>query len=104
VYENLISNAIQYGHTGKYIDIDFFTEGEEIVVQLQNYGEPIPNLDLPFIFDRFYRVERSRSKETGGTGLGLAITKSIVEVHCGSITVQSSRKATLFETRYPIRR
>lgn len=101
VYENLISNAIQYGHSGKYIDIDFLAEGEEIVVRLQNYGDPIPERDLPFIFDRFYRVERSRSKETGGTGLGLAITKSIVEVHGGSIAAKSSRKATFFETRYP---
>ncbi|WP_246120451.1 sensor histidine kinase [Cohnella terricola] len=102
-YENLLSNAIRYGHTGKYIDIDFFIDGKEMVVRLQNYGEPIPELELPFIFDRFYRVERSRSKETGGTGLGLAITKSILEIQGGSINAQSSKKATSFETRFPIR-
>ena len=101
-YENIISNAIQYGKAGKYIDIDITQDGDMLAVRIQNYGDPIPERDLPFIFDRFYRVERSRSKQTGGTGLGLAITKSIVEVHGGCITARSSRKATSFETRFSI--
>ncbi|WP_342447558.1 ATP-binding protein [Paenibacillus etheri] len=99
-YENIIANAIQYGKAGKYIDIDIAKDGDVLVVRIQNYGDPIPERDLPFIFDRFYRVERSRSKQTGGTGLGLAIAKSIIEVHGGSITVHSSKKATIFETRF----
>ncbi|UQZ37366.1 hypothetical protein C2I18_03705 [Paenibacillus sp. PK3_47] len=101
-YENIIANAIQYGKAGKYIDIDIAKDGDVLAVRIQNYGDPIPERDLPFIFDRFYRVESSRSKQTGGTGLGLAIAKSIIEVHGGSITVHSSRKATSFETRFPI--
>lgn len=101
-YENIISNAIQYGKAGKYIDIDITQDRDMLAVRIQNYGEPIPERDLPFIFDRFYRVERSRSKQTGGTGLGLAITKSIVEVHGGCITARSSRNATSFETRFSI--
>ncbi|MDQ0173577.1 sensor histidine kinase [Paenibacillus tundrae] len=101
-YENIIANAIQYGKAGKYIDIDITQDGDMLAVRIQNYGDPIPERDLPFIFDRFYRVERSRSKQTGGTGLGLAITKSIVEVHRGCITARSSRKATSFETRFSI--
>ncbi|SDM48137.1 ATP-binding protein [Paenibacillus jilunlii] len=101
-YENIIANAIQYGEAGKYIDIDIAKDGDVLAVRIQNYGDPIPEQDLPFIFDRFYRVERSRSKQTGGTGLGLAIAKSIIEVHGGSITAHSSRKATSFETRFPI--
>lgn len=100
-YENIISNAIQYGKAGRYIDIDIAKDGDVLVVRIQNYGDPIPERDLPFIFDRFYRVERSRSKQTGGTGLGLAIAKSIIDVHGGSITVHSSKKATIFETRLP---
>ncbi|WP_082560377.1 sensor histidine kinase [Paenibacillus sp. Root52] len=101
-YENIIANAIQYGKEGKYIDIDITQDGDMLAVRIQNYGDPVPERDLPFIFDRFYRVERSRSKQTGGTGLGLAITKSIVEVHRGCITARSSRKATSFETRFSI--
>ncbi|MCR8645427.1 HAMP domain-containing histidine kinase [Paenibacillus sp. N1-5-1-14] len=98
-YENLITNAIQYGQSGKYVDIDLHQEDEELVVSVINYGDPIPERDLPFIFDRFYRVESSRSKLTGGTGLGLAITKSIIEVHGGKIAARSDASATLFETR-----
>ncbi|OMF86281.1 ATP-binding protein [Paenibacillus sp. FSL R7-0273] len=100
-YENIIANAIQYGKAGRYIDIDIAREEDVLVVRIQNYGEPIPERDLPFIFERFYRVESSRSKQTGGTGLGLAIAKSIIDVHGGSITAHSSKKATWFETRFP---
>ncbi len=101
-YENIIANAIQYGQKGKYIDIDVAQDGDVLVVRIQNYGDPIPEQDLLYIFDRFYRVESSRSKQTGGTGLGLAITKSIVEVHGGCITARSSKKATSFETQFSI--
>ncbi|WP_341482762.1 ATP-binding protein [Paenibacillus auburnensis] len=101
-YENIIANAIQYGQAGKYIDIDMGQDGDVLIVRIHNYGDPIPERDLPYLFDRFYRVERSRSKQTGGTGLGLAITKSIVEVHGGCITARSSKKATSFETRFPV--
>ncbi|WP_326079489.1 ATP-binding protein [Paenibacillus graminis] len=101
-YENIIANAIQYGRAGKYIDIHIEQDRDVVVVRIQNYGDPIPERDLPFIFDRFYRVESSRSKQTGGTGLGLAIAKSIIEVHGGSITARSSNKATSFETRFPV--
>lgn len=101
-YENLLSNAIKYGSEGKFVDIDIIQEDDgQVVVQINNYGDPIPERDLPFIFDRFYRVEQSRSKETGGTGLGLAITKSIIEVHDGRISVSSSPLKTTFKTRFP---
>ncbi len=101
-YENMIANAIQYGKSGRYIDIHIEQSEEMLTVQIQNYGEPISERDLPFIFDRFYRADRSRSKQTGGTGLGLAITKSIIEVHGGSIAAHSSPRATRFETRLPL--
>ncbi|MBB6671001.1 sensor histidine kinase [Cohnella nanjingensis] len=101
-FENLISNAIQYGREGRYVDVAIGREEDQAVVRVINYGAPIPQRDLPFIFDRFYRVERSRSKETGGTGLGLAISKSIVEVHGGRITARSDREQTAFEARFPL--
>lgn len=100
-YENLISNAIRYGEPGKRIDIAVRSDGNQVSISFTNYGDPIPERDLPFIFDRFYRVEASRSKQTGGTGLGLAITKSIVEVQGGEIRVRSDRQRTTFETRFP---
>jgi signal transduction histidine kinase len=68
-YENLISNAIRYGESGHRIDIAVRSVGGQVSISFTNYGDPIPERDLPFIFDRFYRVEASRSKQTGGTGL-----------------------------------
>ncbi|WP_339292569.1 ATP-binding protein [Paenibacillus sp. FSL W8-0187] len=100
-YENLITNAIRYGDSGKKIDIAVRSDGNQVSISFTNYGDPIPERDLPFIFDRFYRVETSRSKQTGGTGLGLAITKSIVEIQGGEIRVRSDRQRTTFETRFP---
>ncbi|KKO54325.1 sensor histidine kinase [Paenibacillus sp. DMB20] len=102
-YENLMTNAIRYGKKGGVVDIAVRREINHAVISFTNYGEPIPERDLPFIFDRFYRVESSRSKQTGGTGLGLAITKSIIEVQGGQIAVKSSSQKTTFETRFIIR-
>ncbi|NYE04492.1 signal transduction histidine kinase [Bacillus niacini] len=69
---------------------------ETIEIAISNYGQPIPSVDLPHIFERFYRVEKSRSEYTGGAGLGLAIAKSIVELHDGEIKVESSAGKTTF--------
>lgn len=100
-FENLISNAIRYGHDGEYVDIDISCSNGEATIRIINYGEPIPQNDLQFIFERFYRGDRSRS--SGGTGLGLAIVKSIMEVHKGSISAKSDRTQTMFEACLPIR-
>jgi signal transduction histidine kinase len=101
-YENIISNAVRYGREGKYVDIRIGKSGGEAVIEVANFGEPIPARDLPHIFDRFYRAEKSRSSQSGGSGLGLAITKSILELNGGKITVRSSREQTVFETRFPL--
>jgi len=103
VFDNLISNAMKYGKEGKNIHIKLEKEASaSVVVQIVNYGPPIPAHDLPYIFERLYRVEKSRSDETGGTGLGLAIVKSIIELHQGSITITSDEHETVFEVRLPI--
>ncbi|WP_338542265.1 sensor histidine kinase [Paenibacillus tundrae] len=101
-YENLFSNAIRYGSKGKVMEIGLELEGEEAVVRISNYGDPIPAQDLPYLFDRFYRVDKSRSRETGGTGLGLAIAKSMIELHHGTIAAYSDKGRTDFVTRFPI--
>ena len=97
VLENLINNAMKYGSDGKYIDIVTTKEGNRAVVKIINYGEPIPQSDIPFIFDRFYRVEKSRNRNDGGSGLGLAITKNLIEAHGGRILVKSDNNKTLFK-------
>ncbi|WP_178022404.1 cell wall metabolism sensor histidine kinase WalK [uncultured Paenibacillus sp.] len=99
VYENLMTNAIRYGHEGKYLDIRGWQEGEEIVTEVVNYGDPIPTADLPHLFDRFYRVEKSRASQTGGSGIGLAIAKHIVDLHHGAISADSNEYRTAFTVR-----
>ncbi|GAA0365436.1 sensor histidine kinase [Bacillus horti] len=101
-YENLMMNAVRYGKKGKHIDVRIREQGGEAVIEIINYGEPIPERDLPFIFDRFYRAEKSRTSESGGTGLGLAITKSIVELNGGRISASSDQQKTTFQTKFPI--
>lgn len=102
VFENLLVNAIHYGREGKVVDIHVRTEGSAAVAEVINYGEPIPASDLPHVFDRFYRVEKSRAEHTGGSGLGLAIAKTIVELHGGAISVRSDQCRTSFEVRLPL--
>lgn len=97
VFENLISNAIKYGKAGKIIKVITKKEANYIKVSVINYGSVIPKEDLPYIFDRFYRVEQSRVEGAGGTGLGLPIAKSIVEKHGGRIEARSSMAGTVFE-------
>ena len=101
-FENLITNAINYGKEGKYIDVVATREEDTAVIKFINYGEPIPVVDLHHIFERFYRVEKSRSLQSGGSGLGLSITKHIIELHNGTISVDSNYEKTIFEVRLPI--
>lgn len=101
-YENLFANALQYGSSGGLITVQIEQIEQRLVIRIMNNGEPIPEQDLPYIFDRFYRVEQSRSSRSGGTGLGLAIVKSIVEANGGQIVARSNREETVFETSYPL--
>lgn len=104
VFENLISNAIRYGADGGALDIllrrDELEPAAEII--FRNYGEPIPQDQLPRLFERFYRVDASRSKATGGSGIGLAIVKSILDLHGGTASATSSRRKTEFIVRLPL--
>ena len=102
-FENLITNAMRYGRDGHYIDIVINSIEDKAVIQFINYGEQIPIIDLPHIFDRFYRVEKSRNRFEGGSGLGLAITKNIIETHGGEISVSSDSINTIFEVNLPLK-
>jgi two-component system phosphate regulon sensor histidine kinase PhoR len=85
LFFNIIENAVKYNREGGKVEISV----ENNVVKVSDTGIGIPEESLPFIFDRFYRVDRSRSKKTGGTGLGLAIVKHIVALHNAEINVKS---------------
>lgn len=96
LFDNLINNAIKYGADGKRVLVKVHASKETVQVSVTNYGYVIPPEELPLIFDKFYRVEQSRSTHTGGTGLGLAIVKNIVDMHGGDITVKSDLNGTVF--------
>lgn len=89
VMTNLISNAIKYGRDGGNVIVDFKKKKNSITVFVKDDGTGIPEEHLPRIFERFYRVDKSRSKDKGGTGLGLAIVKHILEAHKIKIQVSS---------------
>jgi signal transduction histidine kinase len=89
VISNLLMNAIRYTPAGGTIEIGAQAEGSMIRVWVRDTGQGIPKEDLPYIFDRFYRVDKSRSRSTGGTGLGLAIARRFVEAHGGKIYAES---------------
>ena len=95
-FANLISNAIKYGKNGGRILLDLNRNDDSVIITITNFGEIIPVKDLDQIFRRFYRVESSRSSETGGSGLGLAIAQSIVEMHGGTISAKSDSEGTVF--------
>ncbi|MBQ8552499.1 MAG: HAMP domain-containing protein [Clostridia bacterium] len=88
---NIISNAIKYTPDGGTINIGARAADEGLEICVRDTGIGIPEEDLPHLFERFYRVEKSRTSETGGTGLGLAIAKEIVEAHGGTISIESIR-------------
>lgn len=96
LFDNLINNAIKYGADGKRILVQVHADEETVKVAVTNYGFVIPPEELPLIFEKFYRVEQSRSTHTGGTGLGLAIVKNITDMHGGTVAVKSDLNGTVF--------
>lgn len=101
VFSNLLDNAIKYTPDQGTITITAGEDGGMIRVSVEDTGIGIPPKDLPRIFERFYRVDKARSRELGGTGLGLAIVKHVVEAHGGTVSVESSGKGSRFTVRLP---
>jgi two-component system phosphate regulon sensor histidine kinase PhoR len=89
VFANLIDNAIKFNKENGSIKISSRQEGDKIKIIVEDSGVGIPEKDIPRIFERFYRVDKARSRELGGTGLGLSIVKHIVELHGGNVGVES---------------
>ncbi len=89
MFTNLVDNAVKYTPPGGRVEVTGGSEGAEIVIRVSDTGIGIPEAKLPRIFERFYRVDKARSKETGGTGLGLSIARHIAENHGGRVAVES---------------
>lgn len=101
VISNLLSNAVRYARSGSEIGIKITEDGDLVRLSICNVGESINEKHLPFIFDRFYRVDASRHRTDEGAGLGLSISKSIVLAHNGSIGVKSKNGMTEFLVELP---
>jgi len=100
---NLLDNAIKYSEEGKGVQVDASQGDHEIIVSVRDQGCGIEKKHLGRLFERFYRVDKARSRQVGGTGLGLAITKHIVQAHAGRLTVESTPgKGSVFSIHLPI--
>ncbi|VEP18618.1 Two-component sensor histidine kinase [Hyella patelloides LEGE 07179] len=101
---NLLDNAVKYTPSGGMVALTLEVKPRRILITVQDTGIGIPASDLPHIFDRFYRVDKARTRQTGGFGLGLAIAQQIIEAHNGKITVESKAgKGTKFQICLPLR-
>jgi two-component system phosphate regulon sensor histidine kinase PhoR len=89
VFTNLIDNAIKYAGSGARIEVGARDDEHGVEFYVRDYGPGIASEHLPRLFERFYRVDKARSRESGGTGLGLAIAKHIVRAHGGTVRVSS---------------
>ena len=91
VLNNLVANSIKYGREGGTTNIGFYDLIQHVLIEVSDNGNGIDEVHLRHIFDRFYRVDKSRERKVGGSGLGLAIVKHIVEAHNGTVDVRSTR-------------
>jgi signal transduction histidine kinase len=97
---NLISNAIRYNRPGGRVEVTLDAGADELTLRIADTGPGIPDEDRQFIFDRFYRVDKARSRSVDGSGLGLAITKWIIDAHGGAISVESGAQGgAVFEVK-----
>ena len=103
VFTNIIENSIKYGNEGGFVNVFLQKTQENCLITIEDNGLGIPSKHVERIFERFYRVEKSRSKERGGTGLGLAIVKQILDAHKATIQVESkANKGTTFIFELPL--
>lgn len=102
VFNNILKNAASYSFPHTEIVISAEKLEHEVIIRFQNSGEDIPNEALASLFNKFYRVDQSRSSDTGGTGLGLAIAKEIVTLHGGTISASSKNHVVTFTVSLPL--
>ena len=103
MWTNLLENAVRYSPEGSSVEVAVARAGDKAQITFKDHGAGISANDLPRIFDRFYRGDRSRTRATGGFGLGLAIVKALVEAHGGSIAAESTPgKGTRMTVELPV--
>lgn len=103
VFFNLLDNAVKYNRPGGSIRICGRLGDQQVIIEVADTGVGIPAEELPRVFDRFYRVDKSRSRQMGGTGLGLSIVKALVENHGGRIDVESTPgRGSTFRVAFPL--
>ncbi|MDO4482981.1 MAG: ATP-binding protein [Clostridia bacterium] len=99
--ENLLQNAIRYNRDGGWVRVKVSSENSHAILTVSDSGIGIPKEQQSRVFERFYRVDKSRSRETGGTGLGLSIVKHIAEIHSADIKLESEEgKGTAITVRF----
>lgn len=101
IFNNIIENAIKYNVVNGEIEIKNIKKDDHLVIQIKDSGVGINKKDLPYIFERFYRADKSRNSKNQGTGIGLAVVKELMDVHQGKIRVKSSESETIFELIFP---
>lgn len=90
LFRNILDNALRYSDTDGYpVEVSLREKADEVTIEIQDFGSGIPEAELPYIFEPFYRVDKSRSKQTGGYGLGMSLGKRIMEAHGGTIEITS---------------
>jgi two-component system sensor histidine kinase SenX3 len=100
---NLIDNAVKYSEPGSMVSVTSAIEGGQLVLTVADSGIGIPRGDLERIFERFYRVDQARSRDTGGTGLGLSIVRHVAQAHGGEVTVESTEgQGSTFRLLFPL--
>ena len=100
---NLLDNAVKYSEPGDPVEVDAAVVDESVCISVRDHGIGIPSRDLERIFERFYRVDRARSRATGGTGLGLSIVRHVAQAHGGDVTVESTEgEGSTFRFRVPL--
>jgi len=103
--ENLLSNALRYTDSGGTVTLSLARSDGTAVIKVSDTGIGISEQDLPYIFERFYRTDKSRTRSSGGLGIGLAITRAIVEAHGGNVRAESREgKGSTFTITLPLKR
>ncbi|ODG99759.1 two-component sensor histidine kinase [Nostoc sp. KVJ20] len=101
---NLLNNSCKYTPAGGQVQLHLFTQSRWAIIQIIDNGIGIPEADLPYIFERFYRVDKKRSRQTGGFGLGLAIAQQIIQAHSGKISIKSVfKEGTTLQIALPLK-
>jgi two-component system sensor histidine kinase BaeS len=102
VLTNLIGNALRYAHQGRHVTVSAAQENDRLMLEVADDGPGLSPDELPFVFERFWRGDRSRSRDSGGSGIGLAIVRQLVELHGGTVSAESKPgEGTTFRVALP---